>query len=269
MSKIIVVSGGFDPIHKGHIALFNSAKALGDKLVVALNSDKWLQRKKGRSFMLFEERRLIVRNLQMVDEVFSFNDNDNSAIDALKKVKRHYPDDTIVFANGGDRGKDNVPEQVVEGVEFAFSIGGDDKKNSSSDLIKNYKFGMSYEVFGYYNVLYNDTTCRVKEVHLDPGATMQMERHKKKSEFWFVAKGDCQVEYAWPEDVNKLKTRSLTKYMHFYVPSGQFHRIYNETKLPCKILVMEYSPTADVRFDDDCELIENYCNPVPITSAFI
>ena len=82
MSKIIVVSGGFDPIHKGHIALFNSAKALGDKLVVALNSDKWLQRKKGRSFMLFEERRLIVRNLQMVDEVFSFNDNDNSAIDA-------------------------------------------------------------------------------------------------------------------------------------------------------------------------------------------
>ena len=55
MSKIIVVSGGFDPIHKGHIALFNSAKALGDKLVVALNSDKWLQRKKGRSFMLFEE----------------------------------------------------------------------------------------------------------------------------------------------------------------------------------------------------------------------
>ena len=118
MSKIIVVSGGFDPIHKGHIALFNSAKALGDKLVVALNSDKWLQRKKGRSFMLFEERRLIVRNLQMVDEVFSFNDNDNTAIDALKKVKRHYPDDTIVFANGGDRGKDNVPEQEVEGLSL-------------------------------------------------------------------------------------------------------------------------------------------------------
>ena len=117
--------------------------------------------------------------------------------------------------------------------------------------------------------MYNETTCRVKEGHLDPGATMQMERHKKKSEFWFVAKGDCQVEYAWPEDVNKLKTRSLTKYMHFYVPSGQFHRIYNETKHPCKILVMEYSPTSDVRFDDDCELIENYCNPVPITSAFI
>ena len=92
--------------------------------------------------MLFEERRLIVRNLRMVDEVFSFNDNDNTAIDALKKVKRHYPDDTIVFANGGDRGKGNVPEQEVEGVEFVFSVGGDDKKNSSSDLIKNYKFGM-------------------------------------------------------------------------------------------------------------------------------
>jgi len=267
MSKIIVVSGGFDPIHKGHIALFESAKALGDTLIVALNSDKWLQRKKGRSFMLFEERRLITRNLRMVDEVFSFNDNDNTAIDALKKVKRHFPDDTIVFANGGDRGKNNVPEQEVEGVEFVFSVGGDDKKNSSSDLIKNYKFGMTYEDFGYYNILYNDTTCRVKEVHIDPYESMQMERHLKKSEFWFVAKGDCEVEYAWPDNIDKLKHRSLTKYMHFYVPAGQFHRLYNETKQPCKILVMEYSPTADVRFDDDCEPIETYRNPIPITST--
>ena len=248
MSTIVVVSGGFDPVHKGHIALFESAKALGDTLVVALNSDKWLQRKKGRSFMLFEERRLIVRNLKMVDEVFSFTDNDNTAIDALMKVKRHYPNDNIVFANGGDRGKGNVPEQVVEDVEFVFSVGGDDKKNSSSDLVRNYKFGMTCTEWGYFNVLYNDENSRVKEVHLEAGSCMVMEKHLRKSEFWFVVKGECVVDYSWEE--TEEKSRKLLKHMHFYVPSNQFHNMRNETKMPCKILVMEYSGNGS-DFDHD------------------
>ena len=111
MATIVVVSGGFDPVHKGHIALLQEAKQLGDTLIVALNSDRWLSRKKGRSFMMFEERSLILKNMRMVDDVLAFNDSDNTAIDALEKVKKHYPNDTIIFANGGDRGKDNVPEQ--------------------------------------------------------------------------------------------------------------------------------------------------------------
>ena len=130
--KIVVVSGGFDPVHSGHIQLFNSAKAYGDYLIVGLNSDAWLQRKKGRAFMSFDERSTIVMNLKAVDEVMSFNDDDGSANDLLSKVKQKYGDEhQIVFANGGDRAPDNIPEQV-RGIHYIFGIGGDNKQNSSS-----------------------------------------------------------------------------------------------------------------------------------------
>ena len=91
--RIIVVSGGFDPIHSGHIAYFEAAKKLGDKLIVALNSDAWLVNKKSKFFMPFVERQIIVENLKMVDEVIDFQDDDKgSACHALEKVKKLYPD---------------------------------------------------------------------------------------------------------------------------------------------------------------------------------
>ena len=127
--KIVIVSGGFDPIHSGHIDYFNSAKKLGDKLIVALNSDEWLINKKDKCFMPFTERKIILENLCMVDDVIDFEDDDiGSATNALLKVKELYPSDEIVFANGGDRNKENIPEMEVEGISFAFSVGGDDKK---------------------------------------------------------------------------------------------------------------------------------------------
>ena len=119
--KIIVVSGGFDPIHSGHIAYFKSAKKLGDKLIVALNSDNWLINKKGKYFMPFGERKEIVENLSVVDQVIDFDDDDlGSATKALIKIKEMYPDDEITFANGGDRNKENIPEMSLDGFQFVF-----------------------------------------------------------------------------------------------------------------------------------------------------
>ena len=129
--KIVVVSGGFDPIHSGHIAYFKSAKKLGDKLIVALNSDKWLINKKGKFFMPFEERSIIIKNLAMVDEVIDFEDDEfGSASHALIKIKESYPNDEIIFCNGGDRTKENIPEMHIEDINFEFGVGGEDKKNS-------------------------------------------------------------------------------------------------------------------------------------------
>jgi D-beta-D-heptose 7-phosphate kinase/D-beta-D-heptose 1-phosphate adenosyltransferase len=114
--KIVIVSGGFDPLHSGHINHFEAARGLGDKLIIALNSDDWLARKKGQPFMPFHERAAIISKLQMVDDVWQFNDDDESASAALVRAKAAFPDATIIFGNGGDRQKDNIPEMDVEGI---------------------------------------------------------------------------------------------------------------------------------------------------------
>ena len=139
--KIIVISGGFDPVHSGHISYIKSAEKLGDKLVIALNSDSWLKNKKGKFFMPFSERKKILENINGVNEVINFKDDEQgSAIYALEKIKTIYPNDEIIFANGGDRTKENIPEMSLSDIKFVFGVGGEDKKNSSSRILKNWKY---------------------------------------------------------------------------------------------------------------------------------
>ena len=98
--KIILCTGGYDPLHSGHITYFKAARSLGDMLIVGLNSDEWLERKKGRAFMLWNERLCVVNNLSMVDEVYTFDDEDGSARAFIRQVRAHYPDAELIFANG-------------------------------------------------------------------------------------------------------------------------------------------------------------------------
>ena len=108
---IVVVTGGFDPLHSGHIAYFKEAKKLGNKLIVGINSDAWLTKKKGSPFLPFSERLEIVSNIDVVDEAIGFEDDElNSAADAISQTIQRYPNNKIVFANGGDRGSKNTPE---------------------------------------------------------------------------------------------------------------------------------------------------------------
>ena len=137
--KVIIISGGFDPLHSGHILYLKDAKNRGDHLIVALNSDLWIKNKKGKAFMTFEERKIILESIESVDEVIEFADDEyGSCIDALEKVKSMYPSEEIYFANGGDRNAKNIPEMSVKGINFIFGIGGDFKKNSSSDLLQEW-----------------------------------------------------------------------------------------------------------------------------------
>ena len=138
--KIAVVSGGFDPIHSGHIDYISEAKENADYLIVALNSDHWLSQKKGKPFMEFSERKQILESIKYVDEVIDFDDTDGSCINALEKIKATYLDASIFFCNGGDRSEDNIPEKNVEGIKFIFGVGGTNKKNSSSWLLKNWQY---------------------------------------------------------------------------------------------------------------------------------
>jgi D-beta-D-heptose 7-phosphate kinase/D-beta-D-heptose 1-phosphate adenosyltransferase len=140
MPKVVLITGGFDPIHSGHIAYFKAARELGDRLVVGVNSDAWLSRKKGKPFLKIDERAAIVEAIKGVDGVVLFNDDDGSAKDAIKVTRKVFPDWHIVFANGGDRTKENIPEMSVDdsNISFVFGVGGEDKKNSSSWILSKW-----------------------------------------------------------------------------------------------------------------------------------
>ena len=138
--KIVLATGGFDPLHSGHIEYLTAAKKLGDLLVVGINSDEWLKRKKGNAFMSEPDRYDVVSALKCVDAVILFDDADGSACDAIAMVLEAYPKDDIIFVNGGDRTADNIPEQAVysDHVEFVFGVGGTNKTNSSSWLLNSW-----------------------------------------------------------------------------------------------------------------------------------
>mgnify|MGYP001468319897 CR=1 FL=1 len=141
MNKIILVSGGFDPIHSGHIKLINNAAEYGD-VVVLLNSDKWLRQKKGKEFLPFKERKIIMSALKKVIDVIEFNDDDKSCIDGIKKAKKLFKNRIIKFANGGDRNNETTPEKEFcnqNGIEMLWGIGGNEKSNSSSWILKKWK----------------------------------------------------------------------------------------------------------------------------------
>ncbi|MDR2628867.1 MAG: adenylyltransferase/cytidyltransferase family protein [Puniceicoccales bacterium] len=141
-----IVSGGFDPIHEGHIGLIKDAGARGNGVIVLLNSDEWLCRKKGNNFMGFATRRAICESLKNVIDVLGFDDNDNSACDGIRKVREKYPTDRLVFANGGDRTKENIPEiEMCKkcDVLVEFGVGGKNKANSSSSILKNWNRRLS------------------------------------------------------------------------------------------------------------------------------
>jgi D-beta-D-heptose 7-phosphate kinase/D-beta-D-heptose 1-phosphate adenosyltransferase len=145
--KIVTVSGGFDPIHVGHVRMIQEAATYGDVIIIA-NSDKWLKRKKGYVFMSYEERQEILYALKGVVDVMEADDDDNTVCKTLEKIK---PD---IFANGGDRKTGNVPEYNVcrkLGIDMLFGIGGNDKPQSSSWLVDKATKSLQEvsEVIGY------------------------------------------------------------------------------------------------------------------------
>ncbi len=254
--KIAVVSGGFDPVHSGHINMFKSAYELFNrKIVVLLNSDEWLTRKKGKPFLPVEERKTIIEAMSMVERVVLFNDSDKSCCDGLEKVKTLYPMDTVVFCNGGDRTKENIPEMAVEGIEFAFGVGGENKANSSSWILRDALATYTEErVWGKFADLYTTTGCKVKELVVKPGAGISYQRHFKRNEIWYVRSGEGFVKYS-ASNPNKADTIKLFKDDIFVVKKGTWHQLYNESKDDLVIIEIQYGSETN---EQDIERLEYY-----------
>ncbi len=134
---IIILSGGFDPVHKGHIRMFKAAKNMAHKVIVGLNSDSWLVRKKEKCFMNYAERAEIISAFSNVDQVMQFSDSDGTALDLLARVQRLYPECSLAFGNGGDRNEENTPERGfcdAYNIKMVWQLGGG-KVQSSSELV--------------------------------------------------------------------------------------------------------------------------------------
>tara|TARA_Y100000385_G_scaffold245967_1_gene264976 strand:+ start:95 stop:871 length:777 start_codon:yes stop_codon:yes gene_type:complete len=239
--KLIVVSGGFDPIHSGHIAYFNSAKSYGDKLIVALNSDVWLEKKKGKFFMPFDERKVIVESIKFVDEVIGFEDDDKgSCINALEEIKKSYPNNDIYFANGGDRDKKNIPEMSVSGINFLFGIGGNDKKNSSSWILNKWQYYFEERQWGSFFNLFETKNIKVKELIVEPGKSMSFQKHLKRNEIWLVSEGSCVINSALQNPEQEAKTVTLNKFDYKIVPAQEWHQICNPFNKTTHIIEIQY-----------------------------
>lgn len=243
VNRVVLVTGGFDPLHSGHISYFKAARALGDMLVVGINSDAWLTRKKGRAFMPSAERINIIENLKMVSHCILFNDDDGSSREAIRNVKAMYPNSQIIFANGGDRTAENIPEMTEADVEFIFGVGGENKMNSSSWILEEWKAPKTERPWGYYRVLQDVAGTKVKELTIEPGKTLTMQRHYNRAEHWHVSYGMCQVEL---DD----RTFTLQHHDHYHVEPEQWHRLHNPFTQPCKIVEIQY---GDYCGEDDIE----------------
>jgi cytidyltransferase-like protein len=251
MKSIVLITGGFDPLHSGHIAYFKAAKELGDILVVGVNSDAWLTRKKGSPFMPYKERAAIVRNIVGVDFVIDFDDSDGSAKNALWMVRQSYPQDKIIFANGGDRTHVNIPEMDIDdnNIQFVFGVGGFDKANSSSWILQEWKAPKTERQWGYYRVLHEVPGMKVKELTVNPGKSLSMQKHKSRSEYWIVSEGQAVVNRATPLDF-ELPPAVLDKHDQLHVVKQEWHQLTNPYDYPLKIVEVQY---GDQCIEEDIE----------------
>lgn len=226
MDNIVILTGGFDPLHSGHISCIKEARKLG-KVVIGLNSDEWLTRKKGKPFLTFLERQAVLKEMKDVLDVINFDDSDNTASDAIQKILTLFPENKIIFVNGGDRTVDNIPELEAfkdhPRVSFEFGVGGEDKKNSSSWILSEWKTPAEKRAWGEALTYYNTGLSKVKRLIIEPGKSISMQYHLNRNEFWFVESGMGTVFTR--SNGNSVRVKNIYKHEMYHVGAGEWHRL--------------------------------------------
>ncbi len=152
-----------------------------------------------------------------------------------------YPDATIIFANGGDRTKENIPEMdlVDDNLEFVFGVGGEDKKNSSSWILQEWKAPKTERLWGYYRILHEVPGMKVKELTVNPGCSLSMQRHQQRAEYWIVSEGKCIVNSKTPNGY-MLPSKQLGQHEEFKISKNDWHQLTNPFDVPCRIVEIQY-----------------------------
>lgn len=255
-SKTVAISGGFDPLHIGHVRMFKNAKKLGNKLIVILNNDNWLKTKKGFVFMPQEERREIIESFEIVDDVVitehKINDNDRSVCRELEKIK---PD---IFANGGDRKNENdIPEAAIckkFNIEMVFNIGVGGKIQSSSWLvdcaIKNKK-DVIYKPWGSFENLKTDKNWHIKIIDVLKGKRLSLQSHKLRDELWITLNGQGEA-FVENLESRKIFSHKLKVGDKIFIPRRAKHRLATISALKIvEISFGKFDENDIERYEDD------------------
>ncbi len=244
----VVVSGGFDPVHIGHLRLLNEARSLGDSLTVILNSDKFLIKKKGFIFMPFKERKEILLGFSSVNKVMRSIDSDQTVsktINLLAKKKK-----IDIFANGGDRKKSkDLPEYQIckrKNVKLVFNVGGG-KIQSSSNLTKHLNNYKEARPWGTFENLSDEKNFKIKKIIVNPGQKLSKQFHAFRDENWLILKGKGKFTIGNKKIIGKPGD-------NFYVHKKQIHRIENIGKSKLTIIEIQHgkklSESDIIRLDD-------------------
>ncbi len=246
MDKIesVVVSGGFDPLHVGHVKMFQEAAKLASKLIVIVNNDDFLMLKKGYVFMPIDERMEIIKNISVVDKVVKAIDTDLTVCQTLNLLAKE--ENIIVFANGGDRQREkDISETTVcrdNQIEMKFNIGGG-KIQSSSSLVST----TVEKPWGSYKTFEKDKDYLLKIITVNPGENLSLQSHQHRSEQWLIISGIATVECDG-------KISHLNRNESIVIPQCSKHRLSNKNKEPLQVLETQYgdilSESDIIRYQD-------------------